>query len=205
MSSRGGQLGVSCCLTRDSCLTSHTLPNPKLSCGHASDSCADSRHHRQALNIHWLVFMQPLICSQIRALTVWLSGIRSSSVQSDQCSLCFYLKLCLHRNIFSVWFSCTYLLSCVWKHSHWLFCNLYTIYKAFWVSDILTPQISCFLNVGSPGGQRSNWQQLICLLWDSRPVSSCALGIDWWISTWMMNLWTEQRLILGQRNSACRV
>lgn len=45
----GGQVGVFGCLTLDSCLTSHTLPNSKLSCGHASDIYADSRHHRAGL------------------------------------------------------------------------------------------------------------------------------------------------------------
>lgn len=49
VSSLGGQVGVFGCLTLDSCLTSHTLPNSKLSCGHASDSYADSRHHRAGL------------------------------------------------------------------------------------------------------------------------------------------------------------
>lgn len=45
----------------DSCLTSHTLPEPKLSCSHASDSFA---HHRQTLNICWSVFVY-------KAASVW--------------------------------------------------------------------------------------------------------------------------------------
>lgn len=118
MSSRGGSGGSSSCLTWDSCLTSHTLPNPKLSCGHASDSSADSRHHRQALNIHWhgihAASLHLILDECLDRLIEWdLSEVKS--FHTDQCSLCFYLKMCSHRNIFSVGFSlfpCTYLLSC---------------------------------------------------------------------------------------------
>lgn len=62
----------------------------------ASDSSADSRHRRQALNICWLVIMQPLFISDhwSSCLTDWLMGlIRSQSAHPDRCNLCFYLKL----------------------------------------------------------------------------------------------------------------
>lgn len=92
----------------------------------ASDSSADSRHHRQALNIYWLVFMQPLfiwsqITGQAALLIDWWDSsevslhtqISAASVSVWNCCICRF-SVCL--------FLCTYL-SCVWGFSLWSFCH----------------------------------------------------------------------------------